>query len=109
MVKDSVILLEQLRTIDKVRLKDKICHLDSEIMEKVRKGAAESVWISVKLQSRRSMRQWRMTVVRLIHSGKGFKQTIWKGTQWTAGEDLTEQEIMSMVNEGHETWCAAGE
>ena len=35
MVKDSVILLEQLRTIDKVRLKDKICHLYIEIMEKV--------------------------------------------------------------------------
>ena len=30
MVKDSVILLEQLRTIDKVRLKDKICHLTPE-------------------------------------------------------------------------------
>lgn len=38
MVKDSVILLEQLRAIDKVRLKDKICHLDSEIMEKVGKA-----------------------------------------------------------------------
>ena len=38
MVKDSVILLEQLRTIDKVRLKDKIFHLDSEIMEKVGKA-----------------------------------------------------------------------
>lgn len=38
MVKDSVILLEQLRTIDKVRLKDKICHLDSEIMKKVNRG-----------------------------------------------------------------------
>ena len=38
MVKDSVILLEKLRTIDKVRLKDKICHLDSEIMEKVGKA-----------------------------------------------------------------------
>ena len=37
-VRDSVILLEQLRTIDKVRLKDKICHLDSEIMEKVGKA-----------------------------------------------------------------------
>jgi mRNA interferase MazF len=35
MVKDSVILLEQLRTIDKIRLKDKICHLDSQIMQKV--------------------------------------------------------------------------
>ena len=28
MIKDSVILLEQLRTIDKTRLKDKVCHLD---------------------------------------------------------------------------------
>lgn len=35
MVKDSVILLEQLRTIDKKRLKDKVCHLDDEILEKV--------------------------------------------------------------------------
>ena len=35
MVKDSVILLEQLRTIDKKRLKDKVCHLDETIMEKV--------------------------------------------------------------------------
>ena len=29
-VRDSVILLEQLRTIDKRRLKDKICHLNRE-------------------------------------------------------------------------------
>lgn len=35
MVKDSVILLEQLRTIDKKRLKDKVCHLDDEILAKV--------------------------------------------------------------------------
>lgn len=35
MVKDSVILLEQLRTIDKTRLKDKVCHLDGEILGKV--------------------------------------------------------------------------
>ncbi len=33
--RDSVILLEQLRTIDKSRLKEKVCHLDQEIMEKV--------------------------------------------------------------------------
>lgn len=38
MVKDSVVLLEQLRTIDKKRLKDKVCHLDQDIMEKVNKG-----------------------------------------------------------------------
>ena len=33
--KDSVILLEQLRTIDKRRLKDKVCHLDDRIQEKI--------------------------------------------------------------------------
>lgn len=35
MVKDSVILLEQLRTIDKKRLKDKVCHLDDDILMRV--------------------------------------------------------------------------
>ncbi|MCI8535309.1 MAG: type II toxin-antitoxin system PemK/MazF family toxin [Hungatella sp.] len=35
MVKDSVILLEQLRTIDKQRLKEKICHIDEELQRKV--------------------------------------------------------------------------
>ena len=34
-VKDSVILLEQLRTLDKKRLKDKVCHLDGEILKTV--------------------------------------------------------------------------
>lgn len=34
-VKDSVILLEQLRTIDKQRLKDKVCHLDEPVMTQV--------------------------------------------------------------------------
>lgn len=38
MVKDSVILLEQLRTIDKTRLKDKVCHLDGEILGRVDKA-----------------------------------------------------------------------
>lgn len=38
MVKDSVILLEQLRTIDKSRLKDKICHLDGDIMGRIDQG-----------------------------------------------------------------------
>ena len=35
MIKDSVILLEQLRTIDKQRLKEKICHIDEELQNKV--------------------------------------------------------------------------
>lgn len=38
MEKDSVILLEQLRTIDKKRLKDKVCHLDEDIMKLVNHG-----------------------------------------------------------------------
>ena len=38
MVKDSVILLEQLRTIDKRRLKERVCHLDGEILTKVDKA-----------------------------------------------------------------------
>ena len=43
MVKDSVILLEQLRTIDKQRLKDKVCHMDDDIMQKVNKGLMVSL------------------------------------------------------------------
>ena len=35
MVKDSVILLEQLRTIDKQRLKEYVCHIDGTMMQKV--------------------------------------------------------------------------
>lgn len=33
--KDSVILLEQIRTIDKQRLKEKMGHLDDSVMQKV--------------------------------------------------------------------------
>lgn len=43
MVKDSVILLEQLRTIDKKRLKDRVCHLDHDMMRKVSKGLSISL------------------------------------------------------------------
>ena len=35
LVKDSVILLEQIRTIDKKRLREKVCQLDINIMRKV--------------------------------------------------------------------------
>lgn len=38
LAKDSVILLEQVRTIDKRRLREKIGHLDPEMMQKVNKG-----------------------------------------------------------------------
>ena len=36
--KDSVVLLEQLRTVDKRRLKEKVTHLNEDIMEKVDEG-----------------------------------------------------------------------
>lgn len=35
MVKDSVILLEQVRTIDKSRLKERVCHLDADILRQI--------------------------------------------------------------------------
>jgi len=38
LVKDSVILLEQVRTVDKKRLREKICRLDDGIMKKVDKA-----------------------------------------------------------------------
>ncbi|PJK15774.1 PemK family transcriptional regulator [Chryseomicrobium excrementi] len=41
--RDSVVLLEQLRTIDKSRLTDKITHLDDELMEHVDHAAAISL------------------------------------------------------------------
>lgn len=34
-VKDSVVLLEQIRTIDKSRLREKVCHLDDEILDQI--------------------------------------------------------------------------
>ncbi len=38
LVRNSVILLEQVRTIDKKRLKEKICHLDQHVMKQVDKA-----------------------------------------------------------------------
>ena len=46
-VKNSVVLLEQVRTIDKQRLKDMVCHLDKEIMKKV----DEALKISLELHT----------------------------------------------------------
>ena len=43
LVKDSVILLEQLRTIDKKRLKDRVCHLYGEILDQVDKALKVSL------------------------------------------------------------------
>lgn len=43
--KDSVILLEQIRTIDRSRLKEKVCHLSTEIMKSVDSALEISVGI----------------------------------------------------------------
>ncbi len=43
MAKDSVILLEQLRTIDKQRLREKICHIDGELLEQVNQALKVSL------------------------------------------------------------------
>lgn len=44
--RDSVILLEQLRTIDKRRLKDKLAHLDEATMERVNQGLLISIGLA---------------------------------------------------------------
>ena len=42
LVKDSVILMEQIRTIDKKRLKEKIGHADENLMQKVDRALSVS-------------------------------------------------------------------
>ena len=46
LVKDSVVLLVQVRTIDKKRLKEKVSHLDSEVLKRVDKALAISLEIN---------------------------------------------------------------
>lgn len=46
-VRNSVILLEQVRTIDKQRLRELVCHLDNELMKKV----DEALLISLELHT----------------------------------------------------------
>ena len=46
LAKDSVILLEQIRTLDKRRLKEKMGHLDDEIMSEVNNAIAVSFGLS---------------------------------------------------------------
>ena len=43
--KDSVVLLEQIRTIDKKRLREKVAHLDKVLMEDVNNALAVSFGI----------------------------------------------------------------
>jgi len=46
LVKDSVILLEQIRTIDKKRLREKICWLDEKMMQRINQAAAISLGLN---------------------------------------------------------------
>ena len=43
LVKNSVVLLEQIRTIDKKRLREKISHIDTELMVKVNEAIRVSL------------------------------------------------------------------
>ena len=44
--RDSVVLLEQLRTIDKKRLRDKVCHLEGEVMQRIDRALRISLELS---------------------------------------------------------------
>lgn len=46
-VKDSVVLLEQLRTIDKKRLREKVCHLECDKIEQVNRALRISLDIEL--------------------------------------------------------------
>ena len=43
LVKDSVILLEQIRTIDKKRLREKICRLEDNMMNRINRAVMVSL------------------------------------------------------------------
>ena len=47
LLKDSVILLEQIRTIDKTRLKEKMGHLDTEKMNEVNNAITVSFGLGI--------------------------------------------------------------
>ena len=46
LVKDSVVLAEQVRTIDKKRLREKICHLDDDLMTRIDRALLVSFGLS---------------------------------------------------------------
>lgn len=50
-IKDSVILLEQIRTIDKSRLREKVCHLDDEILCKIDRALRISLALDAESES----------------------------------------------------------
>jgi mRNA interferase MazF len=57
LAKDSVVLLEQIRTLDKRRLKEKMGHLDDKMMNEVNNAIAVSFGLSEGLSAHVSDRQ----------------------------------------------------
>jgi len=55
LVKDSVILMEQVRTIDKKRLREKICRLDDQLMQRVNHALVISVGLDGYVAARRTI------------------------------------------------------
>ena len=51
LAKDSVILLEQIRTLDKRRLKEKMGHLDEKTMRQVNDAISVSIGLGISQQS----------------------------------------------------------
>ncbi len=45
-VKDSVVLMEQIRTIDKSRLRERVCHLDAPLLERVEQALRVSLGLA---------------------------------------------------------------
>ena len=65
--RDSVILLEQIRTIDKQRLTDKITHLDEPMMQKVNEALQISLGLlSFRVKKRFSLK--RGVIIYIIYS-----------------------------------------
>ena len=65
LAKDSVILLEQIRTIDKKRLKEKMGHLDDDVMDKVNLAIA----VSFGLGERKYISEYRQGTGAVARSG----------------------------------------
>ena len=66
LAKDSVILLEQIRTLDKKRLKEKMGHLDDDVMDKVNLAIA----VSFGLGERKYISEYRQGTGAVARSGE---------------------------------------
>ena len=60
-VKDSVVLLEQLRTIDKQRLREKVCHLEEDMIRQI----DEALRVSLDITRTKIERVFQIILARL--------------------------------------------